>query len=107
MTARTAPLVERMAEALKPFEDDMSNALLDGEFAELRGAMALAVARVLLNEPASDAMASAAREALRKGGLMPAYTDNTKNGQAPILHVLLKEAALNAASSALLKEIEG
>lgn len=67
---------------------------------------ALAVARVLLEEPASDDMATAAREALRTGGLLPAYTDDAKNGQTPILHFILKETALNAASVTRLAELD-
>lgn len=40
----------------------------------------------------SDAGAQILRQELRKGGLMPAYTDEGPRGQKPVLHHLLQEA---------------
>lgn len=49
-------------------------------------------AKVLVPREATDEMISAGRDALRAGGLLPAYTDSGKNGQLPIMAVLLKDA---------------
>lgn len=104
-------LLDKAAEAAT--EQDWAEAgiqapfIMDRYVEAARRRIVLAVARVILSAPASEGMAAAARAALRQGGLIPAYTDEGKRGQTPLLHILLRENALPAASSALLSELSG
>lgn len=47
---------------------------------------------VVVPREATDEMCAAGRQALRKGGLMPAYTDTGSAGQMPVLQFLLRDA---------------
>ncbi len=58
-------------------------------------------ARSVIGDEVMEQIARVIREKLRDGGLMPAYTDDAKTGQQPIMHHLLVTSALPAALAAL------